>query len=225
VLLDTYHTPKQQFLKKNTLKNTLFCSGTLFDSAKISSNQKFKFYLNLIFKTTEDRAMNSKKNLSLNAEVSVIQRKKATWLFTVISTVVLLFFVAVSTSQAQVRWQPPFLVYEGINNNQGWTGFTQFDQFGRPFITYNMIQMQRMPWFMQVWVRAHEYGHVNRIPMRDFTESGADCWAAQQLSATDPEVLNQVISYMDNVIGNYAADRNHGTGHQQAAWVRRCSGR
>jgi hypothetical protein len=141
-----------------------------------------------------------------------------------ISASVLLFFVSVATSQAQVKWQPPFPVYEGINNQQAWTGFTQFDRNGRPFITYNMIQMQQMPWYMQVWVRAHEYGHVNRIPLRDFTESGADCWAAQQLSKSDPEVLKSVIWHMDNVQGNYAADQNHGTGHQQAALARQCAG-
>jgi hypothetical protein len=159
----------------------------------------------------------------LSSENGSVVRSKRIFI-TFIFAAILLFIVSVENSQAQARWQPPVPVYEGINNQQSWTGLTQFDRFGRPFITYNLNQLQRMPEYMRVWVRAHEYGHVNRIPLGDSTESGADCWAAQQLSKSDPDVFRSVIWYMDNVQGNYAADQNHGTGHQQAAWVRQCAG-
>lgn len=148
-------------------------------------------------------------------------------IFTVVLAVIMMIVgFTTQTSAQQSRWQPPFTVPEFVNYNQSWAGYTQYDRFGQPYITYNPKIMERFgaPWYMYVWLRAHEYGHVNRIPFGDMTEGGADCWAAQQLAKADPEILKQVIYYMDNVQGNLGADAAHGTGHQQAAYVRQCAG-
>jgi hypothetical protein len=78
---------------------------------------------------------------------------------------------------------------------------------------------------MNVFLRAHEYGHIFSNGPYANPEANADCWAAQQLAQSDPQVLDQVVSFMVNVMGPRGGDATHGNGYQMAQLIRQCSGR
>lgn len=147
---------------------------------------------------------------------------------------ILTSFMLLLVSAAQVRaqlpitipvnWQPPAPVREGTNYSVPYAGFTSFDQFG-PYIVYNPRLYANYPQPMLVFLRAHEYGHVySRGPFAN-PEANADCWAAGQLSRTDPQIFGQVIWYMENVLGPHGGDATHGNGFQMAQLMRRCAAR
>jgi hypothetical protein len=141
--------------------------------------------------------------------------------------VMFLMFASLQTTHAQqVNWRPPQTVPEHFDRSIApWAGFTSLDPMGRPFIRYNPDIINTQPWFMNVYIRAHEYGHVfSRGPFSN-PEANADCWAAQQLGQSDPQVLDQIINYLVTVIGPRGGDVTHGNGFQVAALMRQCSGR
>jgi hypothetical protein len=120
-----------------------------------------------------------------------------------------------------VNWQPPAPVREGTDYAVPYAGFTSFDQFG-PYIVYNPRLYGQYPQPMLVFLRAHEYGHIySRGPFAN-PEANADCWAAAQLSRTDPQILGQVIWYLENVVGPRGGDATHGNGFQMAQLIRQC---
>src|SRR5262245_14135999 len=83
------------------------------------------------------------------------------------SLFVIVMLMAGATAFAQfnpdvmfVGWQPPIMVQETINPAIPYAGFTQMDQWGRPFIMYNPNILSRLPQPLWVFLRAHEYGHA-----------------------------------------------------------------
>ncbi len=143
-----------------------------------------------------------------------------------IFAVVILLSAVFETAQAQqVNWQPPYAVPESFDRSIApYGGFTSLGPNG-PFIRFNPEVWYNEPWFMNVFLRAHEYGHIfSRGPFAN-PEANADCWAAQQLGQSDPQVLDQVVSYMINVMGPRGGDATHGNGYQMAQLIRQCSGR
>jgi len=142
-------------------------------------------------------------------------------------TVLCLLFAGFQTARAQqVNWQPPYTVPESFDRSIApWAGFTSLDPMGRPFIRFNPDIWYNQPWFMNVYIRAHEYGHVfARGPFQN-PEANADCWAAQQLARSDPQVLGLIINHLVTVIGPRGGDVTHGNGYQVANLMRQCSGR
>jgi hypothetical protein len=140
--------------------------------------------------------------------------------------VIVLLFAAFHTAHAQqVNWQPPYAVLESFDRSIApYGGFTSIGPNG-PFIRFNPDVWHNEPWYMNVFLRAHEYGHIfSRGPYAN-PEVNADCWAAQQLAQSDPQVLDQVIWYMVNVMGQRGGDATHGNGYQMAQLIRQCSGR
>lgn len=125
----------------------------------------------------------------------------------------------------QVNWQPPGVVPESFDRGIApWAGFTSIGPNG-PYIRFNPDIWHSQPWFMNVYIRAHEYGHVfSRGPFPN-PEANADCWAAQQLGRTDPQVLDLIINHLQTVIGPRGGDWTHGNGFQIAALMRQCGGR
>jgi len=126
----------------------------------------------------------------------------------------------------QVNWRPPYQVPESYDYSIPYAGFTSFDPYGRPFIRFNPRIASQYPWFMNVFLRAHEYGHIfSRGPYPN-PEANADCWAAQQLGQSDPQLLDMVIRYLETEMGPRGGeDGLHGNGYQVAKVCRQCSGR
>ena len=107
-------------------------------------------------------------------------------------------------------------------------GQTDWDAQG-PYIKFNMAIIRRMPAHAILFLKAHEYGHVNLRHTRDRWspavagrfEAEADCWAGQQLYASDPQILQSILTMLDQM-GNTGGDWSHGTGAQVAAVIRSC---
>jgi hypothetical protein len=138
----------------------------------------------------------------------------------------LIFFGALQTANAQqANWQPPYRVPEYFDRSIApYGGFTSIGPAG-PYIRFNPDVWYNQPWFMNVFLRAHEYGHIFSNGPYANPEANADCWAAQQLAQSDPQVLDQVVSFMVNVMGPRGGDATHGNGYQMAQLIRQCSGR
>ena len=140
--------------------------------------------------------------------------------------VFVLMLAAFQTAQAQqVNWEPPYRVPEYFDRSIApYGGFTSMGPNG-PYIRFNPDMWFRAPSYMNVFLRAHEYGHIfSRGPFAN-PEANADCWAARELGRTDPQILDQVIAYMLNVMGPNGGDATHGNGFQMAQLIRQCSGR
>jgi hypothetical protein len=141
-------------------------------------------------------------------------------------TVVVFLAAAFQTAKAQqVNWQPPYTVPESFDRSIApYGGFTTMGPNG-PFIRFNPDVWFNEPWYVNVFLRAHEYGHIfSRGPFAN-PEANADCWAAQQLAQSDPQILDQVVWYMVNVMGPRGGDASHGNGYQMAQLIHQCSGR
>jgi|ERR1051325_568769 hypothetical protein len=139
---------------------------------------------------------------------------------------VFLLFAAFHTAQAQqVNWQPPSTVPEMFDRSIApYAGFTSIGPTG-PYIRFNPDIWYNQPWFMDVYIRAHEYGHVFARGPYPNPEANADCWAAQQLARSDAQVLDLIINYLVSVIGPRGGDWTHGNGYQIAGLMRQCGGR
>lgn len=136
---------------------------------------------------------------------------------------VALLFVTFQTANAQqANWQPPRTVPEFFDRSIApYGGFTSMGPNG-PYIRFNPDIWNTMPWFMNLFLRAHEYGHIfSQGPFAN-PEANADCWAAQQLGRSDPQVLDQVVQYMETVMGPSGGDATHGNGYQMAQLIRQC---
>ena len=134
--------------------------------------------------------------------------------------------VAFQTVEAQqVNWQPPQTVPESFDRSIApYGGYTSMGPKG-PYIRFNPDVWFNEPWYVNVFLRAHEYGHIFARGPYANPEANADCWAAQQLGQSDPQVLDQVISFMVNTMGPRGGDATHGNGYQMAQLIRQCSGR
>ena len=136
--------------------------------------------------------------------------------------VVLMFAAFLNAQAQQVNWRPPATVPESFDPSIApWAGFTSIGPNG-PYIRFNPVIWNNQPWFMNVYIRAHEYGHVFSQGPYSNPEANADCWAARQLAQTDPQVLQMIINHLQTVIGPQGGDWTHGNGYQIAGLMRQC---
>ena len=112
------------------------------------------------------------------------------------------------------RWRPPVAVDESNDIRQNWVAWTYWSPERGFWIVYNPNMMAQYPWHMQVFIRAHEYGHVNTAQHPGHKEANADCWGAWSLAQTDPDIVRAVLNTLENVTRE----------HDRAEVVRKCSG-
>lgn len=114
------------------------------------------------------------------------------------------------------NWRPPFFVTETVDNRMNYWGYATSNP---PLIRYNLINIERagLTQEMRLWTRVHEYGHIATMSSNEGT---VDCWAAAQLAASDPEILESAITWLDTVFAFQGGPA--GTGRQRAAWMRQC---
>lgn len=127
------------------------------------------------------------------------------------------------------NWRPQNPVPELFINDPsiGYAGMAMRDPAGNPVIKYNVPRLNQPPEVL-LFLRVHEYGHIvkGHIDNRDYSriavnEAEADCYAGQQLGASDPNVINRVVQIFES-IGNTGGDATHGTGLQMAAVIKSC---
>jgi hypothetical protein len=106
---------------------------------------------------------------------------------------------------------------------------------GQATIYYNPVLLERLGPQLGDFVLAHEEGHVHFghaggalltsqpdfAQVRQQQELEADCWAAGELSATNPDALRAAIRFFTE-LGPVRFDRVHPTGEQRAARILAC---
>jgi hypothetical protein len=106
---------------------------------------------------------------------------------------------------------------------------------GRPVIYYNPVLMQRVGPELETYFFAHEYGHIHYGhtgsaltagegdlgALRVRQELEADCYAARNLSDTDPQAVDAAIRFFTRM-GPFRFDAWHPSGAQRAAKILSC---
>lgn len=127
------------------------------------------------------------------------------------------------------NWRPRNPVPERLIDDPriGHAGMAQKDAAGNAFISYNIPRLNQPPEVL-VFLRVHEYGHIvkGHLDNRNFAnqalnEAEADCYAGQELYASDPNIINRVIQIFESM-GNTGGDMTHGTGIQMAGVIKAC---
>jgi hypothetical protein len=96
-------------------------------------------------------------------------------------------------------------------------------------ITCNPQVVNMYPPFAQVFLIAHEHGHVYQIVytpqilMTPYAEYDADCYAATYMVSNDPQSLALSIQWFRQVLGPYGGDAIHGNGFQMAQRAQECA--
>lgn len=100
-------------------------------------------------------------------------------------------------------------------------------------IAYNPLLLNQYEPEMVLFLRAHEYGHIERrhiytpprFPQEELRmEREADCWAAQQLSQSAPAVLDRIVNLMTTKYATALGNLTHDNGVGIVATITRCRG-
>jgi hypothetical protein len=91
------------------------------------------------------------------------------------------------------------------------------------------VKLAMLPPAAQVFLRAHEHGHVYQLVYAPAILAGpnaefdADCYAATVLSFTDRPALAATVRWFETVVGPAGGDLTHGNGFQMAQRARECA--
>lgn len=127
-----------------------------------------------------------------------------------------------------MNFQPPVRVPEVYDSSSPYSCQT-IPAGNGALIRCRPADLGRFPAAMLVFLRAHEYGHINQLRFNPalayspYAEYDADCYAASVLVNSDPVVLAAAIQYMWNVIGPNMGDATHGNGFQVAQRALECA--
>jgi hypothetical protein len=125
-------------------------------------------------------------------------------------------------------WQPPLKVPE-IAGATTYTCQTSPYQPTFAVIRCNPMSLGQFPPYALVFLRVHEYGHVNQLATNPgmyysaYAEYDADCYAAANLANSDPLVLQQTINFFYYVVGQGMKDATHGSGIEMAQRALQCA--
>ncbi len=151
----------------------------------------------------------------------------------------LVFFAfGISLNANAQTWRPPHPVPEVTANQLPFQCRPQAQYAarsilcnGQPVIVYDPILTRQYEPEMLLFLRAHEYGHIElghissppRFPSEELQrERAADCWAAKQLSQSDPALLDRIANLMETKYANALGNLTHDTGRGIAATIRNC---
>jgi hypothetical protein len=136
-------------------------------------------------------------------------------------------------AQAYAQAPPPWIdVPETLGLVPG-TATCQTRPTGAPnppaIIVCDPQRLSSLPVPAQIFLRAHEHGHVVQLvydtplffgPNAEFD---ADCYAATVLSFTNRPALAATVQWFQTVVGPAGGDITHGNGFQMAQRARECA--